>query len=358
VLIFRKMLYRQLPQPTLKGKILKDANNANHVAVGRGSGSSKKQTKKKAAALDPIEQDIEMEDGLDERQEIMKVETFPSQAWTSRWVIYSNKETCPEICDVFDTSILSKVESLSNDAWSSVIMSNRSMIASSCCIGGDDGSVDDNQPLYGVAYSSLIVKNKSEFPQGQKVYIEGISLFPPGEEWIGRALYCCGMRLNNSTEKRLKQIKLSSIGTHHSICTSIFNRLILDRDVTEDKHLIAAVDFLFSDLLLDPSSETQQQVSADIDHILSELLENLDLATPTTLLNQPISPLSKKGKQGKKETKETRNKQKTEQRKDSKGVKEKRKEKRAMKAERKKEREALKATKKWNLSNANKSNKK
>jgi hypothetical protein len=276
------MLYRQLPKQTQNKKMLKDSNDANRSVIGLGGQKRRAQNK---LALD-TEQDVKIEDRLDERQEIMKVETFPSQACTLRWIIHSRKEPCSERWDTFDPSMSSNIQSFKNDSWSPVIMSHRSMISSSFCIGGDDAT-DHAKTLYGVAYSSLIVKSKSEYPQDQSVFIEGITLFPPGEEWIGRALYCCGIQLKTSTEKRLKQFTLSSIGTHHSICTSIFNRLNLDREVTEDKHLIAAVDVLFSDLL-DPSSDAQEQMGGTIDHNLSVLLENLDVKTGATPVNQPI----------------------------------------------------------------------
>jgi hypothetical protein len=204
------------------------------------------------------------------------VETFTQKPLVVPWKIAAGKWTVCSRMDYLDESAPvdeQLVYDLQGD-WNGVLMSTRSIISSSCHDLHSSQSV-----LYGVAYSAITVMGNQQSAENanSQVFAEGVTLFPLGEEWMRRALFCLGKRLHAMDEHLLEELSETSaaeesVVSYREMCTFVRHLIVTgqERGIEEDPFLIQAIDLLFADFLV--SAEWMHLVKSQVGRRFQDLV--------------------------------------------------------------------------------------
>lgn len=189
-----------------------------------------------------------------------EVETLHQKPVVSPWKIISGSWVSSAGDNNDDTLC-----TLSSDKKTGVIMSSRSIVSASC--HGPFPHQASCPELFGVSYSAMNIasnnnnngNNNNDNNSSSQVAVEGVTLFPQGSDWVRRALYCVGKRLDQGTEAALETSQLPTRGQELSykvMCEFVRSVVVagMSHTIEEDGLLIQAIDLLFADYLT-PSME-------------------------------------------------------------------------------------------------------
>lgn len=262
----RKLKYRQLPETAEeKAKRLaeegkdsgKEFTHPQRAVPGSAEWLKQKAAEKAAAeeaeALAAAQQQTQPGPMFEAEVLPMKMVVSPWKITAGKWVASRDDDDVEEEGEEDDeydgTSRLFDL----HGKWDNVMMSSRSLVASSC--HGPFPHQDSICPnLFGVAYSAITLSNGGG--GGGQVMVEGVTIFPVGDEWIRRALFCIGKRLEARADVQLdadEDAEAPFDVSRRAMCTFIRSLVYagMSRTIAVDELLIQAVDLLFANFITD-----------------------------------------------------------------------------------------------------------
>lgn len=170
------------------------------------------------------------------------IETLTQDPFCSTWNIINISDSAYK-SSLVDSDDYYNVRDLSSYSSSPAILS-RTFLAFSRYLPDyeqleqDNKKIETETTLYAVCNNVLMSK---------KFICEGVTIFPPGDEWISTALYCLGIKLKRNTELYL-DTKSCKYGNNSIVCEYITEMLsgLKSNYIFDQPKLYKTIDELFS----------------------------------------------------------------------------------------------------------------